>query len=390
MKTDLSVGQHIRIVADENIPYVKELFSSIGEVSLVSGRHVNSNDVKDASVLLVRSVTNVNAVLLKGSSVEFVGTCTIGVDHLDTEYLVEHGVTYASAPGCNAFAVVQYVVSVLSTLGLLDAFSKIPDKTATITSKSVVIVGGGNVGGRVYDALTKIGFPCRIVDPFLSDNCGRLLADSSCIVSADIVCLHTPLTQGGLHPTHHMFGVEALNNLKNGAVLINAGRGGVVDNNALKQVLKKRSDLRVVLDVWENEPGIDTELLDSISIGTPHIAGYSFEGRLKGALMIFDELTAYLNLNKEFIQRIRSSVVSKALGNPVDCESLSFERAVLNAYAPFVDDTALRNAKKDIPTAFDQLRKNYPQRREFSHYRYRDLPAEVKTYFSDLGFIVEN
>ncbi|MFL0799959.1 MAG: 4-phosphoerythronate dehydrogenase [Agarilytica sp.] len=384
------MNKDISMVADENIPYVKELFSPIGEVSLVSGRHVNSADVKEANVLLVRSVTNVNAALLKDSDVGFVGTCTIGVDHLDTEYLSEHGVTFTSAPGCNAFAVVQYVVSVLSTLGLLDSLGETPGGTSYITSKSVVIVGGGNVGGRVYDALTKIGFSCRIVDPFLNERCGRQLADPSCIASADIVCLHTPLTNSGVHPTHHMFGVTELNNLKKGAVLINAGRGGVVDNNALKQVLNTRSDLRVVLDVWENEPEIDTELLESITIGTPHIAGYSFEGRLMGALMIFDELTAYLSLDEVFVQGIRSSVVSKALGKPVDCETSSFKRAILNTYDPFLDDAALRSVAKNIPAAFDQLRKNYPQRREFSHYCYRGLPKGAQVKFSDLGFIVEN
>ncbi len=386
MKTAAGTDQGIRIVADENIPYVRELFSPIGEVSLVSGRQIQNVDVNDANILLVRSVTNVNAALLSTSPVEFVGTCTIGVDHLDTQFLAERGVTYASAPGCNALAVVQYVVSVISKLGLLDSLDNLPK----VASKNVVIVGGGNVGGRVYDALTKIGFLCRIVDPFLNASCGRRLTDLSSITSADIVCLHTPFTQGGAHPTHHLFGKNELNGLKKGAVFISAGRGGVVDNTALKRVLSERPDLRVVLDVWENEPGIDTELLDSVTIGTPHIAGYSFEGRLMGALMIFDELTAYLNLDEEVVKHIRASVVSKALGKPVGCESSSFERAILNAYDPSRDDAALRKVKNEIPSAFDQLRKNYPQRREFSHYRYCDVQKEAQAYFSDLGFIVEN
>lgn len=368
----------LRIVADENIPFVHALFASFGDVVTLPGRSMTREALGDADILLVRSVTNVGKELIDSASIQFVGTCTIGVDHLDTNYLNERNIPYASAPGCNANAVVQYVLGVLAKLNGFD------------TAKKVLIVGGGNVGGRVYDALTILGFDCSIVDPFLDGCCGRKLTEFSSLSSADIISFHAPLTVDGPYPTHHMLDEKLLMQVKVGAVLINAGRGGVIDNTALLKVLRQRSDLQVVLDVWEHEPDINTDLLQLITLGTPHIAGYSFEGRLNGSLMIYDALVAHLKLDVKWVAEVRKKVCEQALGCSIKTPAKSILEAVISSYNVCIDDVALRSVANELPEAFDALRKNYPQRREYSHYRYDELPECSRPLFLSLGFDVRS
>jgi len=366
----------MKIVADENIPYVKELFCPLGEVVLKAGRHLTSADIKEAEVLLVRSVTPVNARLLAGTKIRFVGTCTIGVDHVDTCYLDDCQVGYASAPGCNANAVVQYVVSALAHLNLLKA------------DKSVVVVGGGNVGSRVYKMLELLGFSCCCYDPFLDKNCGLKLCDFTAAYDADIVSMHTPLTKGGDYPTWRMFGGDELERLKSDVLLLNAGRGGVIDQNALHRVLASKRDMRAVLDVWENEPEIDKTLLEKVLIGTPHIAGYSFEGRMGGALMIFDAVCDYFHIDKSKADRVRSEVMRHAFGRRNDLYFTGVRDAILHCYDIAADHDSLIDTRARLPQAFDLLRKNYPKRREFSHYRCKNVPPASRGTMQSLGFVI--
>lgn len=367
----------MKIVADENIPFVKELFSPLGDVVLKSGREITKGDVFDAKILLVRSVTKVNEALLAGSEVEFVGTCTIGCDHLDSCYLDANKIAYSSAPGCNANSVVQYVISVLASFDELQ------------TGKSVVVVGGGNVGSRVHNTLSALGFDCRCVDPFLSSDSGLNLSNFSAVFDADIVCLHAPYTEDGPYPTRHMFSQDELAKLKPGVLFINAGRGGVVDNNALLAFKKINPDLRLVLDVWENEPNIDKELLALTNIGTPHIAGYSFEGRVTGSLMIFDALSQYLDVPHEQVVDIRGRITDKAFENPIDVSAPSLKEVLLAIYNVNKDYVALKAASDSVDSSFDKLRKNYPIRREFSHYKCPSAAADIETYRT-LGFVFDD
>jgi len=346
----------MKIIADENIPYVDALFSPLGEVELKPGRQLTREDLSDANILLVRSVTSVNRALLEGTPVEFVGTCTIGEDHLDTAYLRAHNIPFASAPGCNALAVVQYVVSALAKLGKL------------IPGSRVAIVGGGNVGSAVYRTLSELGFECVCIDPFIGPEKGMALANLSALRSVDIVCLHTPLTTTGAHPTFHMIDDEVLAGLKTGATLISAGRGAVVDNMALLRCLEQRSDLKVVLDVWESEPDVNLALLEQVDIGTPHIAGYSFEGRVTGSLMIFDALCRHLSKPEEDITSIREPLVREAFGDSARINATHLPDAILAAYDVSVDASRLLAEKDALPEVFDVLRKQYPKRREFSHF----------------------
>ncbi|HQQ74263.1 MAG TPA: 4-phosphoerythronate dehydrogenase [Pseudomonadales bacterium] len=324
----------MKIVADENIAYAAHFFAPLGELVLLPGRAIRRVDVQDADILLVRSVTSVNRDLLEGTAVRFVGSCTIGTDHIDSIYLQKNNIRFAYAPGCNAQAVVEYVLSAFLTLEV------------NFSSSRIGIVGCGNVGGRLLRCLQAVGANVVGCDPFLIDT-DISLVNFEKILECEVICVHTPLTKTGLHPTFHLFDAAIINSLKPGAVLLNAGRGAVIDNSALLQRLQTHNDLQVVLDVWENEPAINPDLLKSVAIGTPHIAGYSAEGKLRGTEMVYDVLCDFLGLNKT--------------AAPV---SLDGEVA---PYAIAADAAALREQYPvDGALAFDRLRKYYVPRRESS------------------------
>lgn len=350
-----------KIVADENIPFVEELFGIFGEVRLHAGRNISKTEVVDADVLLVRSVTQVNRALLENTRVKFVGTCTIGTDHLDIAWLTKNNIAWASAPGCNAMAVVQYVLSSLAALQLLEQPIK------------VAIVGCGNVGGQVYKTLKALGKDCVGIDPFKNKQEFPDIVDFEGIYDCDVVCLHTPLTRSGSHPTFHMIDETVLRKLKSGSLLLNAGRGAVIDNSALLKVLRQGGSLNVVLDVWEPEPAINTELFERVTLGTPHIAGYSYEGKINGSLMIFDALVNHAKKTPgleevEFVA-VKEGVVQKAYGEPETIQAASFSAAVLLTYDVREDHRLLQNEISHLPASFDLLRKHYRMRREPAHYR---------------------
>jgi len=355
---------NMKIVVDENIPLAEAFFAHLGEVVSLPGRHMRPADVVDADALIVRSVTEVNRALLDSSRVGFVGTCTIGVDHLDQAYLQSRDIAYHSAPGCNANSVVEYVFSALCALDQ-------PWRGQTLG-----IIGCGNVGGHLYRRFKALGVDCRCYDPFLTPTDNPDLTDLEAVLQADIVCLHTPLTKGGDFPTWHLLGEVELLSLKPGAVLLNAGRGPVIDNRALARVLTQRPDLRVVLDVWEPEPGIDLALLEKVDLGTPHIAGYSFDGKVRGTEMIYQALCRHRGIQpqyeaKDLMPALAGAVLDLSAAVTGD-DWKAIRAAVLQAYDIRSDDANLRAAARiaePIAQSFDRLRKNYPQRREFYNYR---------------------
>jgi erythronate-4-phosphate dehydrogenase len=374
----------LTIVADENIPQVKDYFSPLGTVTTVNGRQIKNADLKAADILLVRSVTPVNEALLEGTSIRFVATATIGIDHLDTEYLDNNNIGWTNAPGCNADSVVEYIISACCRLdGVLEMLQ---------AQTKVGIVGMGNVGSRLYQRLDQLGINCIGYDPLIAQDSYPILTTLEEVLSCDVVCLHAPLTTVGSHPTYHLLGEEQLMALKMGAVLISAGRGAVVDNQALQRVLKRRGDLCVVLDVWEDEPAIDIELLKRIDLASPHIAGYSFDGKLAGTRMIYEACAQYLN--------------SKVTAKPIDPVLIELQlkeknivikavkEAVLTSYDVAEDDQLIRGAllhcdATERPLAFDKLRKNYRQRREFSRYRIAnadEMSESVINTLLNLGF----
>ena len=352
----------MKIVADENMPLVAELCGPFGDVVTAPGRAIDRALVADADVLLVRSVTRVGGALLAGSRVRFVGSATIGTDHLDLSWLAAQGITWANAPGCNAVAVADYVVAALCACD--------PDWLG----KTVAIVGCGNVGAGLYRRLRNLGVDCLCYDPFLTPGGELPLVAFDRVLDADILCLHTPLTRDGPHPTWHLFDADLLGRLKPGALVLNAGRGEVVDNAALLAQLENNR-LRAVLDVWEGEPRICRDLLARVAIGTPHIAGYSLEGRLRGTLRVHEALCRFLGAGRGMGLDEALALLPPGSGDTGHAlrvpPGAGFADWVLAAYDPRVDCRRMRQAlaaDPDTGAAFDALRKGYPWRRELGYF----------------------
>lgn len=378
----------MKIVADENIPLVEEFFSGLGKVVRLPGRTMTNKDIRDADALIVRSVTKVNQELLTDSKVKFVGTCTIGVDHLDDAYLDSQQIAWSSAPGCNANSVVEYVYAALCHLNI----NWLPVKFG--------IIGCGNVGGLLYKRLKSQGVDVRCYDPNLTLEQNPDLTTLEEVLACDVISMHTPLVTTGSFPSFHLISHHELQQLKNGAVLINCGRGAVIDNQALLEALELRPDLRVVLDVWEPEPDISLELLDKVLLGSPHIAGYSYDGKLNGTEMIYQSLCKHLNIAS---QTSLAQLVPPLKNNQlrVDEQSLTgnvFEIAkqlIKQVYDIAVDDARLRDVARDalagrihFGEGFDGLRKFYPKRREFHNYQVHleSVTEADKQWLQVLGF----
>jgi erythronate-4-phosphate dehydrogenase len=335
------------IVADENIPDVRAAFGALGEIRTLPGRALRRRDLDGADVLLVRSVTRVDRALLEGSAVAFVGSATIGTDHLDLDYLRQRGIAVANAPGSNAAAVVDYVLSSFCALdGVLEGL---------LDGGVVGIIGLGNVGGRLLRRLRGLGIRCVGYDPLLAPRADLPLCDLEAVLGADVICCHTPLTTGGPHPTRHLLDEARLRGLRRGALLLNAGRGAVIDNAALLRVLRERPDLRAVLDVWEGEPAIDRRLLQRAAIGTPHIAGYSWDGKLAGMRMILEACCRYL---REPVPPLAAPAAPPPLTIDSGLSGAALLRAaVLAACDVRADDGRLRAAQApDAPHAIDRIR----------------------------------
>ncbi|SEO26959.1 4-phosphoerythronate dehydrogenase PdxB [Pseudomonas sp. ok266] len=368
------------IVADENIPLLDAFFAGFGEIRRVPGRSIDRATVAQADVLLVRSVTNVNRTLLEGSKVRFVGTCTIGTDHLDLDYFNEAGITWSSAPGCNARGVVDYVLGSLMTLAEIEGVD--------LTQRTYGVVGAGEVGGRLIKVLKGLGWNVKVCDPpRQSAEGGDYVSLEQIIEQCDVISLHTPLTRSGVGATWHLFDQQRLQQLKPGAWLINAARGPVVDNAALREVLLEREDLQAVLDVWEAEPEVDVALAELCVLATPHIAGYSLDGKQRGTAQIYQ---AYC----QFIGQPASIQLSELLPAPWlsqvtlhgDSEP-AWALAMLcrGVYDPRRDDADFRRSLVgnvgEQRAAFDVLRKQYPVRREIEGLKVRiegDSPVLAK------------
>ncbi|WP_413693300.1 4-phosphoerythronate dehydrogenase [Psychromonas sp. KJ10-2] len=280
----------MKIYIDENMPHGRSFFESFGEVITFSGRDVTAQQIQDADILLVRSITKVNESLLAlNKQIQFVGTATIGTDHIDIEYLQSRNIAFSSAPGCNKISVADYVLSALLVM--------IEQGQLSLLTQNVAIVGAGNTGTAVYDCLTAIGINCLLYDPPLQlAGDPREFCTFEQVLTADVISLHVPKTLIGEHKTFHLFNQSVLEKLNSQQILINACRGEVIDNKALLALAIKGNIPRLVLDVWENEPNIDKALLPYVALATPHIAGYSLDGRARGTEMLYIALCQKLQV----------------------------------------------------------------------------------------------
>lgn len=350
----------INILADENMPYVSELFGDFSNITFKNGREITPQDLKDIDVLLVRSITQVNETLLaQANDLKFVGSATIGTDHIDKTALDNRNIAWSNAPGCNAIAVAQYVLSALVNLSAGQQFN--------LQDKTIAIVGAGNIGQKLSalcDVLSINHFWC---DPIL-EQAGAQGDYRSMdeVIKADIISLHVPITKTGDYPTYHMFDATRLAQLKPDAILINSCRGDVIDNIALAEHMKATPQFIAVIDVWQNEPTINHELLALVDIATPHIAGYSLEGKARGTFMLYQK---WCEMTGQSIDKSLTSLLPVATVNAINLENeVQFDdikQLVRLAYDIRDDDDLIRHFGKS-GKGFDNLRKQYKVRRELS------------------------
>ncbi|WP_462383156.1 4-phosphoerythronate dehydrogenase PdxB [Pseudomonas sp. Marseille-QA0892] len=357
----------MRIVADENIPYVDTFFGTFGEIVRRPGRAICWEDIRTADVLLVRSVTPVTEALLAGTSVRFVGTCTIGTDHIDTAYCDSAGIAWASAPGCNARGVVDYVLGAVLTLAERTGLDP--------AGRRYGVIGVGQVGSRVQALLTGLGWDVNVCDPYRANEPGFAhVPVDELIARCDVITVHTPLQRMGEHPTYHLLDEERLADLAAGSWLINASRGETVDTQALVRRLKASGDLRVVLDVWEGEPAADPSLAALCDLATPHIAGYSLDGKMRGTSQIYRAFCEYLGMEPEVDDASILPAHWLSLTLSADAPPAEALKAISRfIYDPRRDDADFRRSLVGAPIerhlAFDRLRRDYPVRRELDGLR---------------------
>ena len=373
----------MKVVADDKIPFLKGVLESEGiEVVYLPGAKTTDADVSNADALITRTRTKCNEKLLENSAVKFIATATIGFDHIDTDYVEKRGICWTNAPGCNSSSVAQYITSLLLNLAVKHNF-KLADKV-------LGVVGVGYVGQKVAAVGRALGMKVLLNDPPRARAEGDKEFVSLDIVAqkADIITIHVPLEYEGEDKTFHLADEEFLNKLTQKQFIINASRGEVVDNAALRKVLEKRSIAGGVLDVWENEPEIDLELLNLLDYATPHIAGYSTDGKVNGTSMSVNALAKFFNLS-ERLQNWYPDNVPVPENTVIECpEDGSLEEKLLYIVSQsynIADDT---KALKQTPQDFEKLRGNYPLRREFGIFTVVNADSQCAEVLKNLGFKV--
>ncbi len=398
----------MHILVDENIPQGREVFSAYGTVTTFHGRRLTAADVRasGAEALLVRSITKVNADLLDGSNIRFVGTATIGVDHIDQAYLKAHGLGFSAAPGCNARSVAEYFVAALLNLHVRHGLC--PEG---FDGKTLGIVGHGNVGKQVAAIAPALGLNVLVSDPPLHDatNAGATSAATppggfhtlhELAARCDVITFHTPLTKTGPHPTLGMADAAFFAALTKPIVLMNMGRGEAFDEEAVITARDGGLITHLVLDVFPGEPHVNPELGRRADLISPHIAGYSIQGKLNGTTQIHDAFCAHFGLSKkagvDYPKPVTPRIDFAALEVAADAtDEAALDAVVRHVYDITRDDADLRAflGQPDIAVSFDLLRKRYPVRQEFAGFAVVNLAGKKNSLaekLSALGFQVEN
>lgn len=372
-------------LADENIPLVHEAFAPLGTVHTTAGRSIHTADLSDVDVLLVRSVTTVDANLIGNTPLQFVGSATIGTDHIDQALLDARGIPFAHAPGSNADSVADYVIAALLQHAVCTQ--------TELSDCTIGVVGCGNTGSRVARRCEALGCtvlrndPPRAVASKQSKQAAPFVSLSTLLAAADIVSLHVPLTHTGAHPTHHLIDADALNTLHCDAWLVNTSRGGVVDANALQDALQRNQLGAALLDVWPNEPTPPLDLVSRAAIATPHIAGYAYDGKIRGTYMLYTALCRVLDQPSPWTPRtaLARHDPDTWMLSPPDArfsQTEALHALARQAYAIANDDARLRAIRARPSSArahdFSTLRRTYPMRREMQCYQVpvASLPAD--------------
>ena len=336
----------MKVIVDNKIPYIREVLEKIADdVIYLPGKEFTPEIVKDADALITRTRTLCNRQLLEGSKVKFIGTATIGFDHIDTKYCQEAGITWCNCPGCNAGGVEQYVHAVLLLLQ--------KERGIDLKKSCLGIVGVGHVGSRVQRMAERLGMRVLLNDPPRTDRGESGFTDLKTLTEeCDIITFHTPLVREGKYKTFHLANTSFFESLKKNPVVINTSRGEVFETNAVLHAINSHTITDAIIDVWENEPNINLELLNKVFIGTPHIAGYSANGKINATRMVLEALCNHFNLDTNFHIELPP--------DPNAPYSKDENVRILQQYNPFRDYNELKNN----PEKFEQLRGDYPLRRE--------------------------
>jgi erythronate-4-phosphate dehydrogenase len=396
----------LKIICATNMPFAMEAFSTLGETRILEGRNITSDDVRETDILALRSTTKVNRALLEGSRVRFVGTATIGTDHLDIPYFDKAGVKWCFAPGCNANSVSEYITAALLYLASKHGF--------TLKRKTIGVIGVGNVGRRVVQKARALGMRVLMNDPPREREAGSgqgaegsresveeanpFVSLDRVLAEADIITVHVPLTKDGVDKTVHLADAAFFARAKKGLVFLNAARGPVVDSSALISAMDEGRVSHVVLDTWEGEPGYRMDLLGRVDIATPHIAGHSFEGKVMGTVMVYREVCKFLGIPATWSHEslLPPPLVPVVSVNAAGREDQSVLREIVRqVYDLEGDDRRFRESAVENEKArmknFDLLRSNYPERREFQYTLVKLTGGNEQLYraLSELGFKVE-
>lgn len=342
----------MKIIIDNKIPYIKEAVRTIAdEIVYAPGKDFTPELVRDADALIIRTRTHCNRELLEGSRVKFIATATIGFDHIDTDYCQQTGIEWRNAPGCNSASVAQYVQSSLLIWKSL--------RNRELSGLTIGIVGVGNVGSKIAKVAQDFGMRVLLNDlpREEKEGSGSFTSLNKIAEECDIITFHVPLYKEGNYKTFHLADREFFQSLKRKPIIINTSRGEVIDTNALLEALNNQTISDAIIDVWEHEPDINRELLEKVMIGTPHIAGYSADGKANATRMSLDAICSFFQIKGKY------EINAPAPASPI-IYAKNHEEALLQMYNPTNDSDRL----KTQPELFETLRGDYPLRREEEAY----------------------
>jgi len=374
----------MKFIIDDKIPYIHGALEPFGKVVYLSGPKTTPEIVKDADAIITRTRTICNQQLLEGSSVKFIATATIGYDHIDTDYCAKAGIQWTNAPGCNSKSVEQYIASALFVLAQTKGFH--------LKGKTIGVIGVGQVGSKVANVCELLGMKVLLNDPPREriEGSEQFCSLSQIMKEVDIITLHVPLNMQDVDTTYHLADANFFNSLVHKPIVINSCRGEVLDTLSTKAALKNGLISGFVVDCWENEPDIDRELLDLVDLATPHIAGYSKDGKANGTSMSIQAISRFFGLG---IDHWHAQQVELPQHTIIELDGLNLSeeeiiaKAVLATYDIQTDDAALRLN----PEQFEKLRGDYPVRREYPVYTIhaKNVNQVILETIKALGFKIE-
>lgn len=370
----------MKLIADNTIPYLKGIAEPFADITYLNSAEFTPEAIKDADALIVRSIDKCTRNLLDNSKVRLIVSATIGFDHIDTHYCEEAGITWKNAPGCNARSVAQFLLAGLFVISLR--------KAEPLRGKTIGIVGVGHVGKEVEKIAKAYGLHVLLNDPPRAKEEGEegFVSLETIVKEADIITFHTPFTREGEFPTYHLANEDFFESLERKPWFINASRGAVHDTHALLEARKNGKLGALLLDCWENEPAINLELLDLTDLATPHVAGFSADGKANGTRMCLENIASFFDVHFDKLGEVAPPPPASPIIDLSIFHTNRIEEAVLQTFNPRHIDQALR----ETPERFEFFRNNYAHPREFEAYTVKNATTEESELLKRLGFNVQS